>query len=351
MADKSKKALTWTELRVGLLVIVSLVILAATSFYVGSTGGSPFSQKFRVKALMTDVNGLKPGAPVRVGGVEVGTVEMVDFAKDAGGMVEVVMKLDRRVQSRVTSESQATLGAVGLLGEKAVDISAATSGAPVQDEGYLKAAADDPFKGLLSDASESTDHMRRILARMDAGEGLIGKALRDEELYDRMNDVALRLQSIMGKLENPRGPLGRLVNDEEMARRLSDSVKGIDAVVSRIEKGEGPLGALSKDDQMVREMKAITGNLSELSAQVKDGKGTLGKLFADEALYERMASVAQRMDAVLVRLDKGEGSAGRIMHDPELYENMNGAARDLRLLIGDMRRDPQKYLRVKLSLF
>src|SRR5262245_48486779 len=123
MANRSSKALTWTELRVGLVVILSLVLLAFTILYIGSGGGSPFARKYTVKALMADGNGLKPGAPVRVGGVEVGTVTEVDFAgRGGGGLVEVSMRLDRRVQPRVTTESRLTLGALGLLGEKAVDI-------------------------------------------------------------------------------------------------------------------------------------------------------------------------------------------------------------------------------------
>src|SRR5688572_13279405 len=252
--------------------------------------GSPFSRTYTLKALMRDVNGLKPSAPVRVGGVEVGTVETVDFAKGAGGMVEVQMKMDRRVQERVTTESQATLGAVGLLGEKAVDISASSGGTPIPDYGYVKAASEDPFKGLLTDAGETTAHLRRILARMDAGEGLIGKALRDEELYDRMTDVAVRLQAVMTRLESPRGPLGRLMNDEEMSRQLAGSVRGIEAVVSRIESGQGPLGALSQDAEMVREMKAITAGLSQVTARVARGEGTLGRLAKDDALYRSLSS-------------------------------------------------------------
>ena len=116
-----KKALTWTELRVGLVVIASLVILAITILYIGSTGGSPWAATYHVKALMSDVNGLKAGAPVRLGGVEKGTVTKVDFAPEGSGMVEVDMRLDRRVRSRITTQSTVTLGALGLLGEKAVE--------------------------------------------------------------------------------------------------------------------------------------------------------------------------------------------------------------------------------------
>jgi phospholipid/cholesterol/gamma-HCH transport system substrate-binding protein len=349
VADRGKKALTWTELRVGLLVIVSLTILAFTALMIGT--GTPFAKTYTIKALMRDVNGLKPSAPVRVGGVEVGTVESVDFASGGEGMVELQMKIDRRVQGRVTTESLANLGSVGLLGEKAVDITASSKGTPIPDYGYVKAASDDPFKGLLTDAGETTAHLRRILARMDAGEGLIGKALRDEELYDRMTDVAVRLQSVIGKLESPRGPLGRMMNDEQMAQDLAGTARGIQSVVARIEAGQGPLGALSKDEDMIREMKGITASLNQVSGRIARGEGSLGRMMSDDKLYDGLQGVSTRLDALLTRIERGDGSMGKLINDPEFYNNMNGAAKDLRLLLADVRRDPEKYLRVKLSLF
>jgi phospholipid/cholesterol/gamma-HCH transport system substrate-binding protein len=344
------KALTWTELRVGVVTILSLVILAITIVYVGSGGGTPWGRKYELKALMSDINGLKPGAPVRVGGLEVGTVTHVDFDRK-GGMVEVTMKLDRRVQPRVTTKSEANLGSLGLLGEKAMDITASTEGAPIEDGGYISAAAEDPFKGLLTETSESTSHLNRILARMDAGEGTMGKALRDEELYNRMVDVSVRLQGVMSKLENPTGPLGRLVNDNQMSQQLASSVKGIESIVSRVEGGKGPLGALSKDEQLVADLKSLTSNLNEVTGKLQRGEGSAGRLLHDDALFKRLDSVSTRLDSLITRVEQGEGSAGRLIRDPEFYNNMNGAAVDLRKLISDIRKDPQRYLRVKVSLF
>ena len=351
MTDRSK-ALTWTELRVGLVVILSLAILAFTILYIGGGGGSPFARRYVVKALMSDVNGLKPGAPVRLGGVEVGSVTRVGFAGEGGGgLVEVTMRLDKRVMDRVTTDSQATLGSLGLLGEKAVDITSSTRGTRIEDGGLVRAAAEDPFKGLLSDASESTAHLRRILARIDAGEGVFGKALRDEELYDRMVNVSVRLQNVMTKLESSATPLGRMFNDEAMSRGLAASVKGMETVVGRVESGEGTLGALSKDEALVSELKGIAANVNDVSGRLRRGEGTAGRLLHDDALFQRLDSFSTRLDGVLQRLEKGEGTAGRLLQDPELYNNLNAAVKEAKSLVEAIRKEPSKYLRVKVSLF
>ncbi len=351
MADKSK-TLTWTELRVGVVVVLSLLVLAATILYVGGGGGTPFAQRYLVKALMTDVNGLKPGAPVRVGGVDVGAVTRVGFGGEGShGLVEIEMRLDRRVQARVTTASKVTLGSLGLLGEKAVDIGAAAGGTPIGDGGYLAAAAEDPFKGLLSDASSSTQHLKKILSRMDAGEGLIGKALRDDELYVRMVDVSVRLQSVMAKLEAPQGPLGRLVNDERMADKLGRSIDALERVATRLDQGQGALGALTKDDQLGQDLKALTARLATVAGQLEQGQGTAGKLLKDQQLYERLDGASARLDRVLTRLDEGDGSAARLLRDPQLYSNLNATLQELKTLLGEIRKDPRKYLRVKVSLF
>ncbi len=352
MADKSK-VLTWTELRVGVVVLVSLAVLAFSILYIGSGGGSPFSAKYHVKALMSDVNGLKSGAPVRLGGVEVGHVTRVDFAPaGSGGLVEVVMRLDAgRVSGKITTESEAALGSLGLLGEKAVDITASDRGRALQDGDFLASATEDPFKGLLSDASDSTAHLRRILSRMDAGEGLIGKALRDEELYDRMLDVSVRLQNVITKLESDKGPLGRMVNDEAMAGQLGASAKSLEAILTRIDSGQGALGTLTRDEEFSKELKSLTRSLGEISGRLARGEGTAGRLLKDDALFDRLDGVSTRLDSILTRLENGEGSAGRLLQDPDVYNNLAAALKEVRGLVADVRADPKRYLRLKLSLF
>src|ERR1700682_3418876 len=99
-----RKQLTWTELRVGLFVLVGLFILAAGIFYV--TGAGILGPKYRLKTYQANVSGLANGAPVRVDGVEVGNVESIKLVPHTQGQfpvkaknIEVVMRLDRRYQS------------------------------------------------------------------------------------------------------------------------------------------------------------------------------------------------------------------------------------------------------------
>ena len=88
-----------------------------------------------------------------------------------------------------------------------------------------------------------------------------------------------------------------------------------------------------------------------IADKVNAGTGTAGKLVNDPALYDRLSALAERLDQVSTRLDTGEGTVGQLLQDKQLYENMNGAASELRALIGDIRKDPKKYLNVKVSIF
>jgi phospholipid/cholesterol/gamma-HCH transport system substrate-binding protein len=50
-------------------------------------------------------------------------------------------------------------------------------------------------------------------------------------------------------------------------------------------------------------------------------------------------------------LESGEGTAGQLLRDRQLYENMNGAVLEIRDLVAEIRKDPQRYLRVNVSIF
>ena len=84
---------------------------------------------------------------------------------------------------------------------------------------------------------------------------------------------------------------------------------------------------------------------------MRDGKGTLGKLVTDDAVFTNLRDASANVRDVTGKLNNGQGSMGKFFTDPQLYNNMTGLTGDMRLMIGDFRRDPKKFLHVKLSIF
>ena len=81
------------------------------------------------------------------------------------------------------------------------------------------------------------------------------------------------------------------------------------------------------------------------SSSCSDRRGIVTKPSA------RLNAVTERFDQLLTKLNDGQGTAGQLLKDKQLYENMNGAVGDFRALMGEIRKNPKKYLNVKVSIF
>src|SRR6476660_9609904 len=123
------RSLAWSELKLGVLTIVALVIAAITIILV--MGGKWFFwQRYSLETRFANVAGLKAGSPVRVAGKGVGTVTDVEVS---GQQVAVLFQLNKDVRDAATDRSVATLGSVSLPGEGAVDITPASGGTLIPD--------------------------------------------------------------------------------------------------------------------------------------------------------------------------------------------------------------------------
>ena len=94
-----------------------------------------------------------------------------------------------------------------------------------------------------------------------------------------------------------------------------------------------------------------TSNLEALTARLNRGDGSAGRFLNDAALYNRLNELTGRLDQLINRLNDGQGSAGQFLNNKELYDNMNRTIADLHALIGDIRKDPKKFLNVKVSIW
>ena len=342
------RSLAFSELKIGILAVVALAIASTIIFMLSGQGGF-FWQRYPLKTRFAEVPALKPGAPVRVAGMEVGTVTDIGFA---GQSVEVVFEVSKEVQSRITTESVAALGSLSLLGQATVDITPSQAGTPIPEWGYVKSGR---LPGQLADvaaeASAGLEEVTKLLRDVRQGRGTVGRLFTDDRLYGEIQGFVHAAEQVAVYLQRGQGTIGKLVADPQVYRQLQGSLNNLNRMLVRVNAGEGSLGRLMQDDGFARSLGSATTNLDTVTGKLARGEGTAGRLLNDEALYSRLSSTAERLEQLTGRLAQGQGTAGQLLQDRQLYENMNGAASELRGLIAEIKKDPRKYLNVKVSLF
>ena len=342
------RSLAWSELKIGLLTITAIVIAAV--LVVSLTGAKGwFWQRYTLKSRFANVAGLAKGSPVRVAGVQVGSVKDIQFS---GEQLDVVFDVNKDVRERITDKSIAFLGSVSLLGSSAVDITPMTSGTPIPEYGYVpQGHAKGQFADIAEQASGTIDEVTGLVRDLRQGKGSAGKLIADDRLYNELQQFVATAGQMTREIQQGRGTVGKLLKDPKAAQSLEASMKNIEDMTRKLNAGEGSLGKLLKDEEFSKSLTGATANLKQVTDRLNRGEGTAGKLLTDDSLFKRLNSVTERFDGLVTKLNEGEGTAGQLLKDKQLYENMNGAVGDFRALITEIKKDPKKYLNVKVSIF
>lgn len=342
------RSLAWAELKIGLISVFAVIMTVMLIFLLSGEGGFSW-QQYGIKTRFDNIAGLKPGSPVRVAGVEIGSVSDASFVNDR---VEVSMRVNEDYRHLITSESVATLGSVSLLGEAAVDITAASRGTPIEEWGYVQSArATGSLTDVAAQATEGIEELSGILADIRNGRGTIGQLITNDSLYRELDSLVAAAEDVAQNVNSGRGTLGRLATNPAAARALEGALENLQDVTARIRAGEGSVGKFLTDDSLSRNLTSTTSNVDAITARLKSGEGTAGALLTERQLYDRMNSMMARLDEVTGALQKGEGTAGQLLNDRRLYENMNETMAELRKLIAAISADPKKYLNVRVSIF
>jgi phospholipid/cholesterol/gamma-HCH transport system substrate-binding protein len=342
------RSLAWSELKIGLVSVVALSLAVLMIFLLGSAGGF-WWQRYSLKIMFDNVAGLKAGAPVRIAGVEVGAVAAVEFV---GDKVDVTVEISEEHRPRVTTGSRATLGQVSLLGEGAVDITPSSQGEPIPQWGYIQTGKPAPTLQEVAElATTSIDEATMLLRDIRSGRGTVGKLFTDDSLHKELNALISSYQRVAEQISTGRGTLARLVNDEALYRETAAAVAELNTITARIRNGEGSLGKLLNDPAFANSLTTTTQNLEGVTGKLSRGEGTAGKLLNETVLYDRLNSMIQQLDSFSKTLNAGEGTVGQLLKDKQLYENINTTVLEFRALLAEIKKDPKKYLNVRVSIF
>jgi phospholipid/cholesterol/gamma-HCH transport system substrate-binding protein len=245
-----------STIKIGIFISLGIAILIIAIFLLGEKNAM-FKSTFDVKAYFKDIQGLRSGANVRLSGIDVGSVKGIQIVGDTTGRVEVTMSLVKDIKRFVKTDTKATIETEGLVGSKVVVLRIGSSGAEeITDGGVIKTQEPLGFsailaetKGIMEYTKDMTQNLAEIIARVNRGEGSIGKLLKDEELYNDAKALTKRadlsLQSITTQANGLVGLFNELGNGvKQVVSNIDSVVTRVDFILAGIQQGKGVLGQM-----------------------------------------------------------------------------------------------------------
>jgi phospholipid/cholesterol/gamma-HCH transport system substrate-binding protein len=262
-----------------------------------------WEEHYELVARFSDVQGLIASAPVRLAGMRVGQVKSVSIDvsdPDRPGLL-VLLQIKESVHERIRSDSIASIGAAGLLGDRVVDVSLGTAkGDPLEPGSEIPSV--DPLD---------------IYVTIDKG----ARAL------DNVATLASNLNDLVEAFDRDSG-----------GKRLAESVGAVGDLLDDVRTGEGLLHTLIYEPYKGGAVGNLEGSLAamnEILDEVATGNGLMHSLIYDDKTEQDVVVEAleagARLNSILAKIDRGEGTLGLILNDPTLYE-------ELKLLVGGANR-------------
>jgi ABC-type transporter Mla subunit MlaD len=134
------------------------------NFHLWSSGF--YQPKYHLRMYVADAAGLPIGTPVRVDGLAVGTVaalNLVGKSASPGRTIELVLRVEKRDQEMIRSDSVAHLLSEGLLGLRFIDIDRGFNGSPLSDGEEIPAAPTRPIttEEVINSVAKWVDCMKQ----------------------------------------------------------------------------------------------------------------------------------------------------------------------------------------------
>ena len=330
------------EVKVGILILVSVGILAA---FVLVMGGLNFEKTYEVFVDFDNPGALQTGAPVRIGGVKVGKVKELSFL---GGtvdpktgrrtLVRVKISIEERVHNAVHDDADFYVTTQGVLGEQFLAIEPGSPARPVLPAGAIVKGIDPPRLDLfLAKAFELLD--TTVTGIKNNKELISDIAVNTAGLLRGLNGTLTenreRINRIVQNIEALTSESNALVHDAKKNYvdnpKIARTIDNIDRITSEVQRDAGP---------MLKDAKEALANVNRVSATVGDPaeQARLKKALQDLAeLATRANATAADAQSIVAHIKKGDGTVGALVMDEAVYD-------DVQEMVRDLKHNPWKFL-------
>lgn len=298
------KKLFSKELIIGLSVILAIVILVFGIEYL--KGINMFSPANFYYVSYNNVSGLEVSAPVTIDGYKVGQVREITYDYDNPGKIKVLLAVNKKL--RVPEDSYAVLAST-LMSGGYIDIKMGSS------------------KRMLAVGSDIAT--KEVPGLMDA----------------LASDVVPAVNSILPRIDSLLYNLNRIAGDPALAQ----SISRLDGITGNIlSVTEGLDGAMKRDvPGVMRNARSITTRLDTVSANLAALSSQLRQLPISTTM-DNVNEVTENLVRFSDQLNSQTSTLGKLTNDPELYDRLNKVSADIDSLVLDIKKNPKRYISIKL---
>ena len=355
----SRKRVEWAQLKVGIVAAIAMIITGV--LIVLLTSQNNFLQgKFVLHTFMLDSAGMSSNASVRLNGIEVGHIKKIELSgqKDPKRTVRIDMQVREDFLTLIPQDSVASINSSNLLGDKYINIARGTSPKHVEKDGEIPSQASQDIPEILAQASGLLGQFQTILTKVDnllavvdAGQGNLGKLIKDDSLYNRLNATAGEVAQLVKDVKDSNGTISHLLYDNGLYEDIRRPIQRLDDMLAQVQQAKGTAGKLLYDPQVYDEARASLSEAKRMLDELNAGKGLAGKILKDDELYRQVMGIAEKLSTAIDKISSGQGTLGQVIVNPELYNSLTSVTKELNSFIVDVHKNPKKFLRIKLALF
>ena len=283
--------------KLGIFIFLGSTLLVILIFLLGIKD-QLFASTFTLKAHFMNTEGLRNGASVRFGGIDVGAVKSIQIVSDTSVSVEVTMRVKVEVKRFIKKDSRASIETEGLVGNKVIMITMGSESADeIKDGGKILSKEPLSFadiieetQGIMAYTKDMTKNLAEIVYKVNQGDGTIGKIINDNQLYT----AATNLTNTADKNLNS----------------ITDDMK--DVIILFDELGKGVKDVVANVNKIVTKIDTVLQGVSE-------GKGLLGSLVSDKG--KEGQTLNQILDNIVVVTEEAKTSASRLSENMEALKH------------------------------
>lgn len=356
----SRKEIQWSQLKVGILVLVAVAVLIGLVFLMSGSTGGLFAHKLKMRSYFQNASGLKGGAPVTLEGVTIGNVTQIRIVPERNPTpVEVTIQVGEKSAYALHTDSTTSIAQAGVLGDSYVDISSKTATGPQPANNAELASRNIPSIQAVVDTSQEAlqkaavvmTKVNTLIDTLNSKKGTAGLFLNDPQLYVKATKLLSNAEAITNGLSAGKGTLGKLLTDESMYVKLNATVDRLNMISESLAAGHGSAGKLLHDETLYNNLNTAVENTNKLLEGINSGKGAIGKLTQDPVFAQKMDDTLGSLDTLLKGINGGKGTLGQLTVNRSLFDHADQTMDQAQQLVKDVRGDPKKYLVIHLKIF